>query len=153
MEGITYFRLKSQYKGDVTKNCALTGNEIDNNFNVLEGRDIQSLEIKDDEIVLTLKNGDVLKARDAFKEECVTDITFDKINGVLKINRNGEIEEIDGFATSYNSGNSAYISIAMNKCEHIFLPYFNLNSGMYKRMEIDKEYTLKDLGLWMKENI
>lgn len=109
MEGITYFRLKSQYKGDVTKNCALTGNEIDNNFNVLEGRDIQSLEIKDDEIVLTLKNGDVLKARDAFKEECVTDITFDKINGVLKINRNGEIEEIDGFATSYNSGNSVSV--------------------------------------------
>lgn len=109
MNGITYFRLKSQYPGDITKNCALTGNEIDNNFNVLEGRDIDSLEIKGDEIILKLKNGEVLKARDAFKDECVTDISFDKTNGVLKIDRNGEIEEIEGFATSFNTGNAVSV--------------------------------------------
>lgn len=48
--------------------------------------------------------------------------------------------------TDYPS-NSAFISIEMDKCEHIFLPVFELNSGMYQRMEINKEYTLKELGL------
>ena len=40
MNGITYYRLKSDYPGDYTKNCALNGTEVDNNFYVLEGRDI-----------------------------------------------------------------------------------------------------------------
>lgn len=48
--------------------------------------------------------------------------------------------------TDYPS-NSAFISIAMDKYEHIFLPVFELNSGMYQRMEINKEYTLEELGL------
>ena len=32
INGITYFRKSSPYQGDVTKNCALDGYEVDNNF-------------------------------------------------------------------------------------------------------------------------
>lgn len=34
-----------------------------------------------------------------------------------------------------------------NDNEYIYLPTFNKNSKMYKNMKIDKEYTLKELGL------
>lgn len=78
-----------------------------------------------------------------YKEPILDDIEKEYLSAVIKPFR----KRIKSIKKAYNSGNSAYISIAMNKGEHIFLPYFNLNSGMYKRMEIDKEYTLKDLGL------
>lgn len=58
MNAITYFKLKSPYDGDVTKNCALTGLEVDNNFYTLEGRDIQSVELEDGKIVINLMNGE-----------------------------------------------------------------------------------------------
>lgn len=78
-----------------------------------------------------------------YKEPILDDIEREYLSAVIKPFR----KRIKSIKKAYNSGNSAYISIAMHKCEHIFLPYFNLNSGMYKKMEIDKEYTLKDLGL------
>ena len=55
MNAITYFKLKSPYEGDITKNCALTGSEVDNNFFTLEGRDVKTVELKDDKIS-NLKN-------------------------------------------------------------------------------------------------
>lgn len=40
--GIIYFRLtEPRYEGDTTKNCGLTGGEIDKNFNFLRGYDIE----------------------------------------------------------------------------------------------------------------
>lgn len=78
-----------------------------------------------------------------YKEPILDDIEKEYLSAVIKPFR----KRIKSIKKAYNSGNSAYISIAMNKGEHIFLPYFNLNSGMYKSMKIDKEYTLKDLGL------
>ena len=88
-----------------------------------------------------------LKVLDWLLQECadpiLDDIEKEYLSAVIKPFR----KRIKSIKKAYNSGNSAYISIAMDKCEHIYLPYFNLNSGMYKRMEIDKEYTLKDLEL------
>ena len=78
-----------------------------------------------------------------YEEPILDDIEKEYLSAVIKPFR----KRIKSIKKAYNSGNSAYISIAMDKCEHIYLPYFNLNSGMYKRMEIDKEYTLKDLEL------
>ena len=49
-KGITYFRLNSPYEGDITKNCALDGYEVDNNFFTLEGRDIKCVYVEDNEI-------------------------------------------------------------------------------------------------------
>ena len=64
MNAITYFKLKSPYEGDITKNCALTGSEVDNNFYTLESRDVKSVELKDDKIVVNLMNGEKLTTED-----------------------------------------------------------------------------------------
>ena len=63
MNGITYYRLKSDYTGDYTKNCALNGTEVDNNFYVLEGRDVKSIKTEGKDIVVTLMNGDNVTAK------------------------------------------------------------------------------------------
>ena len=39
--GVIYFRLNDRYDGDTTKNCSLTGGEIDKNFHFLRGNDIE----------------------------------------------------------------------------------------------------------------
>lgn len=109
MNGITYFKLNSQYPGDVTKNCGLTGSEIDNNFYVLEGRDVKSVSFEDGAVKLTLLNGDVLYADiSSLTEGVVTDLSFefDQENGVLKIMQNGVVQEIAGFVTTSTDNNS-----------------------------------------------
>ena len=78
-----------------------------------------------------------------YKEPILDDIEREYLSAVVKPFRK-RIKSIK--KTGYPS-NSAFISIAMDKCEHIFLPVFELNSGMYQSMKINKEYTLKDLGL------
>jgi hypothetical protein len=78
-----------------------------------------------------------------YKESILDDIEREYLSAVIKPFRK-RIKSIK--KTDYPS-NSAFISIEMDKCEHIFLPVFELNSGMYQRMEINKEYTLEELGL------
>lgn len=98
-------------------------------------------------LLLKQQPKDNLKVLDWLLQECkepiLDDIEKEYLSAVIKPFR----KRIKSIQKAYHSGNSAYIIITMNKCEHIFLPYFNLNSGMYKRMEINKEYTLKDLEL------
>lgn len=78
-----------------------------------------------------------------YEEPILDDIERKYLSAVIKPFRKRikSIKKVD-----YPS-NSAFISIAMDKCEYIFLPVFELNSGMYQRMEINKEYTLEELGL------
>ena len=78
-----------------------------------------------------------------YKDPILDDIEREYLSAVIKPFRK-RIKSIE--KTDYPS-NSAFISIEMDKCEHIFLPVFELNSGMYQKMEINKEYTLEDLGL------
>ena len=111
MNGITYYRLKSDYPGDYTKNCALNGTEVDNNFYVLEGRDVKSIAVNDKDIVVTLLNGDNVTAKgvlDFVKTEdlkaSVISTEFDKLNGILKLTYSDETtQEIDGFITTENA--------------------------------------------------
>lgn len=92
-------------------------------------------------------NGCIIKRMNWLLEEYEESILDDKereyLSAVIKPFRK-RIKSIK--KTDYPS-NSAFISIEMDKCEHIFLPVFELNSEMYQRMEINKEYTLEDLGL------
>ena len=110
IDGITYFRKNSPYPGDVTKNCALDGVEVDNNFFVLEGRDIKTLKVDGSDIVIELQNGKIIRSVDALKDvtdlkhTAVSELEFDKENGVLKFVRNGEQVAITGFATESNIG-------------------------------------------------
>lgn len=105
MNAITYFRLKSPYEGDVTKNCALTGSEVDNNFYTLEGRDVKSVEIKDDKIVVNLMNGETLTTS-SITDDCIKDLTidFDEENGILTITQDNVVKTITGFITKTNIG-------------------------------------------------
>lgn len=107
MNAITYFKLKSPYVGDITKNCALTGSEVDNNFYTLEGRDIKSVQLDNDKIVVNLMNGEKLTTEN-ITEGCVKglSIDFDEVNGILTITQNGVTQTITGFATNYNVGDA-----------------------------------------------
>ena len=100
MNGITYFKFVSPYDGDITKNCALSGSEVDNNFFTLENRDIKTIEVIDDKIVVTLMDGTVL-ATNRLTENCIKDLSFefDEVNGVLTITKDGVTTELRGFAT------------------------------------------------------
>ena len=110
--GITYYKMKSPYVGDTTKNCALTGPEVDNNFFTLEGRDIKSISVEGNDIVLNLVNGEDLRARDAF-DNFIVNVDFNNKDGVLKIYRNnGDIEELRGFTTSWNTQSGGLKNVA-----------------------------------------
>lgn len=104
-KGLTYFRLTSPYEGDITKNCALDGYEVDSNFFTLEGRDVKSVNVNGNELVITLLNGETISTLNAFAD-FTKDISFDfdTTNGVLYIKRNGVTQTITGFATTYNTG-------------------------------------------------
>ena len=115
MNGITYFRLVSPYSNDITKNCGLTGQEIDNNFFVLEGRDVKSVTLDGETLKVNLYNGDVIPADmsglTGSIKESMSDFVkslsfeFDRDNGVLKITQNGVTQTIGGFVTSYEDNN------------------------------------------------
>ena len=48
VDGVTYFKLKSEFDGDYTKNCGLLGEEIDENFYFLRGNDIETIYVDND---------------------------------------------------------------------------------------------------------
>ena len=118
IDGITYFRKNSPYPGDVTKNCALDGVEVDNNFFVLEGRDIKTLKVDGSDLVVELQNGRVMRSVDALKDvtdlkhTAISNLEFDKESGVLRFVKDGEQMAITGFATELNTG----VTIAVDEC-------------------------------------
>lgn len=116
INGITYYKLKSPYNGDVTKNCSVSGIEIDNNFFTLEGRDVKSITVDGTDIVLNLLNGEQLKAVDVL-DNFITNISFDKENGILKTYRNnGEVEVFDGFVSIHEHNNHKHLdAVASNE--------------------------------------
>lgn len=62
MNGIKYFKLLNpKYGDDSTKGCALTGAEIDGNFNFLRGYDVQDVKLVDGTVLRVERvNGDVI---------------------------------------------------------------------------------------------
>ena len=64
-KGVIYYKLDPDYhfEGDYTKNCGLTGGEIDGNFHFLRGYDILSIDVTSnkEELVITRLNGEVTK--------------------------------------------------------------------------------------------
>jgi hypothetical protein len=103
-KGVTYFRLNSPYEGDITKNCALDGYEVDNNFFTLEGRDIKSVYVEENEIKIELINGEVIKSGDVFSKFAQDlSVDFDAEHGILYVKQNGQVKKIEGFVTEYSS--------------------------------------------------
>lgn len=98
VNGVRYFKLQSEYKGDYTKNCGLLGTEIDENFYFLRGYDIESMSFDEEKnIILKRVNGEELSVNIA-EDYSKYSFTFDKDKGVLTVKLPDGTEQIlDGF--------------------------------------------------------
>ena len=121
--GITYFKLDTNiYPGDYTKNCSLTGGEIDKNFNYLRGLDIVGGEFDEhgNLHLRTLGDEDIMvpSGTTAMFVEGVdfSGTSYDKETGILKISINGETIQITGLTTC--------------DCEDIDCRLFNVEGGL-----------------------
>lgn len=105
--GITYFMLDTNiYRGDYTKNCSLTGGEIDKNFNFLRGMDIIGGYFDENNglHLINLGGEDIGPITGLTFEEPVLKIDFsgtsyDGETGVLNLCVNGETVQLEGFNT------------------------------------------------------
>lgn len=105
--GITYFMLDTNiYRGDYTKNCSLTGGEIDKNFNFLRGMDIIGGYFDENNglHLINLGGEDIGPITGLTFEEPVLNIDFsgtsyDGETGVLNLCVNGETVQLEGFNT------------------------------------------------------
>ena len=96
MERIVYYKTASPYPNDFTKFCSLNGIEIDNNFLTLEGRDIKSIGVEGNYIVITLYNGSKIKGEIASifgGYHAGKGIDADKLDNEKIIETNAELSE------------------------------------------------------------
>ena len=100
VDGLTYFKLRSEFEGDYTKNCGLLGEEIDKNFYFLRGYDIKDIYV-DNEGFITIERVD--EDYNPFKIDLnetidMFNIEFDKSIGSIVIKYpNGKVKYLDGF--------------------------------------------------------
>ena len=100
VDGVTYFKLRSEFSGDYTKNCGLLGEEIDENFYFLRGYDIESVYVDSDRNLIIErvdKDYDPIKVK--IGEELGKDtFRFDKETGTIYITYpDGTVAKMDGF--------------------------------------------------------
>lgn len=109
MKGLTFYKLISPYKEDKTKNCGLTGIEIDDNFFNLKEELIKDAYWENDVFVLERVNGDII-AVSGITEGCAKDldIKYDKDEGALVVNMNGTTTLITGFTTQTDFNTTVY---------------------------------------------
>lgn len=103
MKGLYFYKLVSPYSEDVTKDCKLTVNEIDQNFWKLKNADIRDFYIDNENgfLVLETNNGEKFKADISHfsKNVCVE---FDKDAGTIAIHHDGVVDVIDELITKSN---------------------------------------------------
>lgn len=101
-EGLTLYTLQSNYSGDTTKNCGLTGGEIDANFLFLRGNDIYSGEINEENNTLILKKGNenIITIPNIRKDIRITGGYINNATGELVLETNGDDIIITGFTSS-----------------------------------------------------
>ena len=111
LSGITYYKLEDIYPGDKTKNCGLTGTEIDANFHFLRGKEIKDIYFNEEgNLEISLLDNSVFVLSD-FKEyienivsgeteqSTLSGSTYDNKTGVLTLVLNGVEYNIEGFLT------------------------------------------------------
>lgn len=105
MNGLYFYKLVSPYQEDVTKDCKLTINEIDNNFLNLKSNEISNAHIDEDEkkIYLTRNNGeDLILDLAKVTENPAFDVNYDSADGVIEIKNDGETYSIKDLITKDN---------------------------------------------------
>ncbi len=103
--GVIYYKLISSYGGDITKNCGLTGGEIDGNFLFLRGYDIENGSWDNENKVLSFTriNGEKIVVDGFNFEPNVENSYYDSKNGELVLNVNGNEHRISGFYVNKNT--------------------------------------------------
>ena len=100
VDGVTYFKLKSNFDGDYTKHCGLLGEEIDKNFYFLRGYDIESVTLDENRRL-------IIERVDKSYGSIIVDISeeiehptfeYDKSKGTITVKYpNGDVKVMDGF--------------------------------------------------------
>lgn len=103
--GVIYYKLDSNihgYKGDITKNCGLRGEEIDSNFNFLRGQDIETISFNEKgELVIKRYNGEILNVIPVNTFDYNYKFSFNQDLGILTIITPDEHEiKLEGFASN-----------------------------------------------------
>ena len=80
------------------------------------------------------------------EEEYVPDILTDKEKAYLSAVINPFREKVEYIQKCFDLGSKAYIYIYVKKCGSMIFPTFRKGT-MYKGMELNKRYTLEELGL------
>lgn len=106
LNGVTYFKLQPGFPGDFTKNCGLTGDEVDKNFYFLRGYDIDTIELDGDSnltITRVDKNYEPIVLNIGSSIENPT-FSLDRESGILTITfADGEVQTVEGFLVDYAS--------------------------------------------------
>lgn len=97
--GVIYYKLDERYDGDITKNCGLTGGEVDSNFFFLRGYDVENIEWDNDNRQLIFKriNGETIIVKGLDTPISAEKTYYDAENGTLILNINGVDYPISGF--------------------------------------------------------
>lgn len=98
-EGLTLYTLQSNYSGDTTKNCGLTGGEIDANFLFLRGNDIYDGEINNNDLFLKKGNGEIITITglNISNSESIEKVYFEKNTNTLVIETINKTFNVTGF--------------------------------------------------------
>ena len=101
MKGITFYKLRSPYPEDRTKNCGLTGEEIDNNFFNLKSEDIENAYWDNVNKVLVLErvDGSTINIKGIVDGLDDFSFSYNSENGILSITAAGHNYEVEGFTT------------------------------------------------------
>lgn len=101
MGKLYFYKLRSPYAEDVTKNCKLNIEDIDENNLHLKDADIKGAYLKGTDIILERNDGSVItidasSLSDRFK------VTYDKSKGEIEFIQDGDTTTVDGIVTREN---------------------------------------------------
>lgn len=141
-EGLILYSEQSDFSGDVTKNCGLTGKEIDNNFLFLRKNDIYEGEIKDNEILLKKGNGEIVTVTglNISENEKIENVHFNSNTNTLVIETTNKTFDVTGFSLN------DIFSITTIKGDGTINNPLRLNS-LYKSSFLSTAKTLVDLTI------